>query len=505
VTTNFPGFPYQFSDNWNGYSWSDGTPQATVSDTTTGVYAVGAGHGFHFTVPAGPAIKTLQVFVGAYGAGGKFQAALSDNSAPSYLSTTLSNAANGPSGFYTLTFAGRSPGSRLSVRWTVAAMADPSFGNVTLQAATLTSTNAQNPPFVTLTSPLDNATLSAGSNLSLAATAADYDGTIARVEFFHGATKIGEDVTSPFNVIWNSVAPGSYILTAQAEDNDGQKTVSPPVEVFVHGTGGSLIGSLVRPPSLPIAVNLTTEGTGDWIHWGGRTSSSADRKAGVVPQISDVTLLADRGAETFGDNYTGFTWTDGIPTAQMTNDKTGIYVPGLTNGFDLGFPADRNSRTVKIYVGLYAAQGRFQAWLTDFSARAYASTSLSNFYGNDYGAYTLTYAAASAGQVLRVRYTSRDVFDFDFGNVTLQAASMAGQPVSSNPLPVTLISPRWIGNDFVFSFSSAPGARYSAQFSPSLAPSAWQAFATLTGSGDVVHVTNNGPNPTSRFFRIESR
>src|SRR3989442_4095534 len=36
--TNFPGFAYQFADNWNGYSWTDGTPDATVAHTTTRVY-----------------------------------------------------------------------------------------------------------------------------------------------------------------------------------------------------------------------------------------------------------------------------------------------------------------------------------------------------------------------------------------------------------------------------------------------------------------------------------
>jgi len=30
-------FVYQYSDNYNGYSWSDGTPEVAVTDTTTGV------------------------------------------------------------------------------------------------------------------------------------------------------------------------------------------------------------------------------------------------------------------------------------------------------------------------------------------------------------------------------------------------------------------------------------------------------------------------------------
>src|SRR4029453_17889953 len=106
-------------------------------------------------------------------------------------------------------------------------------------------------------------------------------------------------------------------------------------------------------------------------------------------------------AERYADNYTGFSWSDGTPTVSTTNTTTGVFMPGLTNGFELTLPADTTTRTLKLYVGLYAAQGKFQAWLSDFSARAYADTSLSNFFGNAYAAYTLNYAAASPSQTLR--------------------------------------------------------------------------------------------------------
>src|SRR5262249_15155744 len=61
---------YQYNDNWNGYSWYDGAPAGTVTNTTTGVWVYNypnpVGSGFQFTVPAGLGQKTLQVFVGAY-------------------------------------------------------------------------------------------------------------------------------------------------------------------------------------------------------------------------------------------------------------------------------------------------------------------------------------------------------------------------------------------------------------------------------------------------------
>jgi hypothetical protein len=504
TVSNFFGFAYQFSDNWNGYSWSDGTPNTAIADTPTGVYAVGMRHGFQFSVSAGTAVQTLKVYVGTYGAVGKLQASLSDNSAADYISTVLTNEANGPSGVYTLTFAGRTAGSRLNVKWTVAAMLDPIYGNVTLQSAALTAANANNPPYIALTSPVDSAAFNAGSNIGLSAKATDFDGTVGKVEFFQGTTKLGDDAASPFTLSWNNVPAGFYVLTARATDSAGGSSISEPVEIFVSDSGGTLSGSLTRPPTLTLLVDLTSEGTGDWIHWGARTNVIVNRKADVGAQISDFTVIGENLVERFGDNYTGFSWSDGTPTVRITNTTTGVYVPGVTNGFELTVPADLTNRTIKLYVGLYAAQGRLQAWLSDFSARAYANFSLSNFTGNAYGLYTLTYAAASAGQFLKIRYMAPIVFDQDYGNVTLQAASLNGRPVTSGPIPVTLLSPRWIGNDFIFSFSSVAGASYSAKHTSILQSGSWQTLGNFTGSGALINVTNKSPSGSARFYRIES-
>ena len=502
-STNFPGFAYQFGDNWNGYSWSDGTPDRSVTDTTTGVYAVGIGHGFEFSVPAGTAVKTLKAYVGTYGAGGKFQASLSDNSAPAYMDSSLTNVSNGPGGVYTITFAGRSSGSVLRIKWTVAVMEDPVFGNVTLQSAALTSTNANNPPFVEITSPMDNATFNAGANITLAANALDFDGTIAKVEFLQGTNKLGEDTTNPYSFTWNSVPAGHYFITARATDDKGAVSISDPVEIFVNTSGGNLSGSVTKPPMLPTLVNLTTEGTADWVHWGGQTNGvGPDRKAGVLPQISNYTSIGTEKAQQFADNYTGFSWTDGTPTTSASDTTTGLFIPGVTNGFQLTLPADSTARTLKVYVGGYAAAGNFQAWLSDFSAAAYSDSSLSNSFGNAYAAYTLNYTAASPGQTLTVRFTSKTLYDPAYGNVTLQSATLVGGGGNSGTGAVTLVNPRWISAGFAFSFLSQAGVNYSAQSAPFLSPTNWQEWGTLTGSGAVVSVTNKNPSAAC-FYRVE--
>jgi hypothetical protein len=59
------------------------------------------------------------------------------------------------------------------------------------------------PPTVSLSAPSSG---TVGTPMTLGASAADSDGTVARVEFFDGAAKIGEDSTSPHSISWT---PGS--------------------------------------------------------------------------------------------------------------------------------------------------------------------------------------------------------------------------------------------------------------------------------------------------------
>jgi hypothetical protein len=90
------------------------------------------------------------------------------------------------------------------------------------------------PPTVSLTSPSNGAVFTSPAKISLAANAADPDGSVARVEFFSGATKLGEDTNPPYAARWNVGAIGSYTLTARATDNAGATATSTPVTITVR-------------------------------------------------------------------------------------------------------------------------------------------------------------------------------------------------------------------------------------------------------------------------------
>jgi len=436
-------YVYQLSDNVIGYSWNDGTPTAIVTNTTTGVWAYGTpqtGSGFEISAPADTASRTLKVYVGGYGADGTLEAFLTDASAPGYTNTSAFNNQSGPNGVYTISYAGASAEQQLMVRWTLS-MASRPDGNVTLQAAAMTSSTANNPPFVALDSPVHDAQFAAGSNILLSATARDSDGTVTNVEFYDGDIKLGEDPDAAYSLAWTNVTAGFHVLTVRATDNQGVVTISSPVEVFVHGPGGSLAGCLTVPPALPNSVDLTAEGEADWTHWGLADDSLFNRKAGVPLQISNFTKIGTNAVQRYADNYTGYSWSDGTPTISASNTPSGVFTFGQTNGFEITVPADTTPRTLKVHVGAYGAQAIFQAWLSDFSSSAYTDTTLSNHFNNAYGVYTLTYAAASRGQSLTVRYRSLTLFDRRFGNVTLQAAGLVVNSPGNVPPTVAISKP----------------------------------------------------------------
>jgi len=105
---------------------------------------------------------------------------------------------------------------------------------------------ANEAPTVSLDSPAANTTFATGAPIRIAATAADRDGTVVRVEFFNGPTKIGEDTTAPYELVWTDAPAGSLALSARAYDNAGATALSASLPVTV--TAPPPPGSPPPPP-----------------------------------------------------------------------------------------------------------------------------------------------------------------------------------------------------------------------------------------------------------------
>ena len=92
------GAANRYADNAFGFSWTGGTPTASATNSTTGVYISGVGNGFQITVPADTTQRTLTVFVDSYHAQGKMVAHLSDASSPDYVNTAINSTSNDGAG-----------------------------------------------------------------------------------------------------------------------------------------------------------------------------------------------------------------------------------------------------------------------------------------------------------------------------------------------------------------------------------------------------------------------
>ncbi|MBL9182606.1 MAG: lamin tail domain-containing protein [Verrucomicrobiaceae bacterium] len=180
------------------------------------------------------------------------------------------------------------------------AFANSSVINVTVEAPLTT------PPTVSITSPADGTAFLAPATILINANAADSDGTVAKVEFFNGATKLGEDMTSPYSFAWNNVAIGTYSLTAKATDDMTATTTSAAITVTVIANQAPTV-TLASPADL-----ATNAGTGGTVTL---SASVADPES----QPMTVTFYGRLKSPPVGPDFTLVT----LPDTQFYSENTG--------------------------------------------------------------------------------------------------------------------------------------------------------------------------------------
>lgn len=104
---------------------------------------------------------------------------------------------------------------------------------------------ANAPPQVALTAPLPGQSFAHGAPVTLAATAADPDGPIARVEFLDGETLLHADTSAPYAFEWTGGAVGAHVLAARAYDAAGAVTVTPGTLVTITSDAASTAALLL--------------------------------------------------------------------------------------------------------------------------------------------------------------------------------------------------------------------------------------------------------------------
>ena len=113
-------------------------------------------------------------------------------------------------------------------------------------------------PVVTLTAACV-APCATPATVNLVASPTDSDGTIAKVEFYDGATLLTTKTAAPWTLSATPVATGSHSYTAKAFDNDNASTTSSAqvISVTVPSPSVALTAACTAPCNAPAAVTLT--------------------------------------------------------------------------------------------------------------------------------------------------------------------------------------------------------------------------------------------------------
>jgi len=160
---------------------------------------------------------------------------------------------------YSFSTTGLSIGTR-----NLTAKAIDNLGGFTISdPVTIIITNAANQhPAVSITTPIDQTSVLAGTFVQLTATATDPDGTVSKVEFYDGSTYIGQDLNAPYTISIASIGVGSHVFTAIVTDNEGSSTQSSEVIVNANPTSvtsGKLNDQLVNVFPIPAKDQITID------------------------------------------------------------------------------------------------------------------------------------------------------------------------------------------------------------------------------------------------------
>ncbi|MDJ1468827.1 Ig-like domain-containing protein, partial [Xanthocytophaga flava] len=224
---------------------------------------------------------------------------------------------------------GEKTASPYSITWSTAtvgtyaltAKATDNKGSVTTSSTISVIVSAQPTanklPVVSLTNPVANASYPTGSSINLTANASDADGSIAKVEFFAGSTKVGEKTSSPYSFSWNVTTAGSYALTAKATDNKGGVSTSTAVNVTITAPNQAPVVAITSPS------NNTSFTSGNAITITASATDS-DGKVSKVEFFAGTSKIGESTTSPYTLNWTPSAAGTYAITAKATDDKTGV-------------------------------------------------------------------------------------------------------------------------------------------------------------------------------------
>lgn len=137
-------------------------------------------------------------------------------------------------------------------------------------------------PTVSVTSPVNNATLNEGNNVVITASAVDSDGSVTQVAFYINGVKVSDDNSAPYRYALSNASAGAYTVYAIAKDDDNATTTSSTVNFTVN--------SVIQNQAPSVAITSPSNG----VSYGqGEVVSVSVNASDADGTVSNVKLWVD--------------------------------------------------------------------------------------------------------------------------------------------------------------------------------------------------------------------
>ena len=168
--------------------------------------------------------------------------------------------------------------------------------------------NTQSPTCI-ITNPVNDQQIPKGDIVPIIVEAADTDGSIAEVNIFIDAEKLGSQALPPYNISWNTSneSLGNKIIKAVSIDNNNnQKTDEITVVIFEDGDKPEAAFSVdVTSGIAPLTVQFSDESNNEQSVWQwdfGDGNTSSDQHPTHIYNVPNIYSVALTASNDFGSD-----------------------------------------------------------------------------------------------------------------------------------------------------------------------------------------------------------
>jgi len=195
----------QYTDTRSIYAWTDGTPIASISGVTTGVYVSGLNNGYSFTATADTTVRRLVVHIAGFRSETQITVTMSGINAPPPYTVSFEDFAGPHDRELTLDYLSQDDGELITIQ--VLTIQDPStFANSALPAAYMTANVSLPPNQQEIVIPSDIAAFDYISSVSVST-----DGS----RMVMGAPNANPDTITDAGAVWAYVISGGNYVGEQ--------------------------------------------------------------------------------------------------------------------------------------------------------------------------------------------------------------------------------------------------------------------------------------------------